>query len=130
MPIINIVTIGEIEECVNRALQGIRDGVAAARKAGVSAMMPEELQFDMVVIKDWQKLEILTNESGSNSETQGGSTTETTNEKESRKGTEKSKRTEDTNTTDTETRTATEDSSTDSRNTHNETSTKKTDGNG
>jgi hypothetical protein len=127
MAITNIVNLEEIETCVARALQGLRDGVAAARKAGVSAMMPDEVEFRMTVIKDWQKLEIVTNESGSNNETQGGSTTETTTEKESRKGTEKSVRDETSDTNDTDSKTGTDETSTLGRNTHNGKKTQKTD---
>lgn len=127
MAITNIVNIEEIESCVARSLQAIRDGVAAARKAGVSAMMPDEVEFRMTVIKDWQKLEIVTNESDSNSETQGGSTTETTTEKETRKGTEKSVRDETSDTNDTESKTGTDETSTLGNNTHVGKKTQKTD---
>lgn len=123
----NIVRINEIDQCVAKALDGIRLGVLAARKSGLQVEMPDEVAFDMIVVKDWQVLEATSKENGLSNETQGGGTTETSTETEIRTGKETGLRTESSETTDTDTKTGTETSKTSGRNTHNETSTKKTD---
>jgi hypothetical protein len=64
----NIVRIGEIGECVNRAIQGIRDGVAEAIKSGIQAELPEKVDFTMTVVKDWQLLDIQSSERGTTAE--------------------------------------------------------------
>jgi hypothetical protein len=76
MPEINIVRIDEIAECVNRTLVGIRDGLLQARETGILARWPEKVDFQMVVVKDWQLLEMASGETSSTNETQGGSTAE------------------------------------------------------
>lgn len=76
----NIVRIEEIGECVNRTLQEIRNGVAESRKAGIQAELPEKVEFTMIVVKDWQALEVSSSETGKTTEdgatTEVGSTTE------------------------------------------------------
>lgn len=61
---INIVRIEEIPECIERTLQGIRDGLVNARKNGILAEWPEKVDFQMIVVKDWQALEVNSTESG------------------------------------------------------------------
>lgn len=90
----NIVRINEIDQCVAKALDGIRLGVLAARKSGLQVEMPDEVAFDMIVVKDWQVLEATSKENGLSNETQGGGTTETSTETEIRTGKETGLRTE------------------------------------
>lgn len=105
----NIVRLDEIEECVARALKGINDGVNQARQQGLNAELPKEVQFTMVVVKDWQELEVQGGERGEQIEIQGGGSKETTNatstekqitdrvenQKDERKQTESQSRTEE-----------------------------------
>lgn len=123
----NIVRIDEIDQCVSQTLDGIRRGVLAARKAGIQSEMPEEVAFDMIVVKDWQVLEAIGKESGISSESQGGGTTETSTENDLRTGKEVSVRTEESKTTDTDTKTGTETSKSLANNTHVGRKTTKTD---
>jgi len=73
---INIIRIDEIAECVNRTLAGIRDGLLQARDSGIMAEWPEKVDFQMVVVKDWQLLEMASGETSATEETQGGFTAE------------------------------------------------------
>lgn len=123
----NVVRISEVDECISRTLEGIRLGVLAARKSGLDAQMPDEVAIDMVIIKDWQVLEVVSKETGTNSESQGGGTTETTTENETRTGKEVGKRVEDSKTTDNDTKTGTETSSSLANNEHVGRKTTKTD---
>lgn len=76
----NIVRIDEIPECIERTLQGIRDGLINARKNGILAEWPEKVDFQMTVVKDWQVLDVNSSESGETVEagdtTEKGKTTE------------------------------------------------------
>ena len=78
MPEINIVRIDEIAECVNKTLEGIRDGLLQARANGILAKWPEKVDFQMTVVKDWQALDIASGEKSTTTEVQGGFQTETT----------------------------------------------------
>jgi hypothetical protein len=77
MPIQNIVLISEIDACVAETLDRIRQGVAAARKAGLNCELPESVEFSMVVVKDWQRLEMSSDESGNTTENRKGSSQDT-----------------------------------------------------
>lgn len=89
---INIVRIDEISDCISRTIAGIRDGVATAIAAGVQAELPEKVDFNMIVIKDWQVLAHESSETGETIEAQGGKTTEKSGgtQSETRKATEQS----------------------------------------
>lgn len=54
----NVVRISEIAACVAQTIAKINDGVAAARAAGINAELPPEVKFSMLVVYDWQALEI------------------------------------------------------------------------
>lgn len=73
----NIVRIEEISECVNRTIQGIRDGVSEAMKSGITASLPEKVDFTMIVVKDWQILDHSSTDSSMTTEKQGGFSAET-----------------------------------------------------
>ncbi|MFT3992446.1 MAG: hypothetical protein QM680_13660 [Luteolibacter sp.] len=80
----NVVLIDDLPSFVSRTLLGIREGVALARNSGnFLAELPEDVQFDVVVIQDWQKLEILGGQTTESTESQGGGQTEVSNRNES-----------------------------------------------
>lgn len=80
----NVVRIEELPGVIERTLQGIRQGVAAARKDGLLAELPEAVDFNLIVIDKWQELETQGGQTTESEETQGGGTVETS------KGTEDS----------------------------------------
>lgn len=86
MPTTDIVPIEKLDEYIALAIEKVNNGVASARKLGIQAELPRELQFSMVVIapQGWQALEASTTEAGSTKET--GGTTETSTTKETSTG--------------------------------------------
>jgi len=126
MALQNIVRIDEISECVERTIAGVREGVAAARRAGIQVELPAEITFEMIVIKDFQLLEVETSENGTTQEIQGGESRETrvTTGEEDQNRTDTTTRDESTNrktsdaTTDTRTQNGTRTSN--NSNAHNE----------
>lgn len=77
MPI-NIVRIEEIGDCVQQVLDDLNAKCWAMNQRGHFVEMPEELKFDMLVVKEWEALESTDRETSIGSETQGGFSTEAT----------------------------------------------------
>jgi hypothetical protein len=75
MPI-NIVRMEDIPACVQETLAGIRDGLLAARAKGILAEYPDFVDFEMLVVKQWEALESSDREVGETTEIQGGFSTE------------------------------------------------------
>lgn len=75
----NIVRISDLSRFVQDTLDGIRNGVAAARATGLLVELPEEVSFTALVIQDWQALEITGSDKTESREEQGGGTTEVQN---------------------------------------------------
>lgn len=77
----NIVKMEDIGDCVARTIRGISEGILTAREGGIQAEFTEdgEISFNMVVVRDFQTLEVLRSENGDQTETEGGSTRETQN---------------------------------------------------
>lgn len=58
MPITEIVRIDEIDACVERTILGIRDGLVKLREKGITAEYPEKVDFQMLVVKEFNALQI------------------------------------------------------------------------
>lgn len=77
MPGPNIVRISEIGECVAAAIYQIREGVLAARAAGIEVELPEKVDFTMLVAKEVNGVSTVSSETQKSTEIQGGAITET-----------------------------------------------------
>lgn len=73
----NIVRIEELSDFVNATLTEINRGVAAARADGLVCDLPKEVQFSVLVVKEFQALELQGAVVSESVETQGGGSTET-----------------------------------------------------
>ena len=76
MPI-NIVRIEEVGDCVQQVLDDLNAKLWAMNQRGHFVEMPEELKFEMLVVKEWEALESTDKEITSSTENQGGFSTET-----------------------------------------------------
>jgi hypothetical protein len=77
MAIENIVRVSELDAFIAETIKKVNDGVAKARTAGVLAELPKEIQFDVILIREWEALQITGGEEGETTENQGGYQTET-----------------------------------------------------
>lgn len=78
-----VVRITELGSFVQRTLLAINEGVSGARENGIVADLPDEVNFQCVVIDQWQALDALTTTTGTSETTQGGGSTTTTTDNQS-----------------------------------------------
>jgi hypothetical protein len=76
MPI-NIVRIHEVGDCVVQAIDDLNAKLWAANQRGHFVEMPEEMQFQMLVVKEWEVLESTDRQITVTTDNQGGFSTET-----------------------------------------------------
>lgn len=77
----NIVRLSELDQFVADTIDKVIGGVTKARALGHQAELPQKIDFQVIVIKDWQALDIVAGESAQTEETQGGGSTETSTSK-------------------------------------------------
>lgn len=73
----NIVRIEELADFVAATLTELNRGVGEARAAGLVCDLPKEVQFSVLVVKEFQALELQGAMVSESIETQGGGSTET-----------------------------------------------------
>ena len=75
----NIVMMEDLSTFIAETIRAVSEGVGQARDGEimVDAMLPDKIDFNILVVKRWQDLEIVRGENGQNTETQGGNTQET-----------------------------------------------------
>jgi hypothetical protein len=71
-----VVRLEELPAFVSSVIEGISKGVAELRAKGINAEMPTEVGFNVIVVKEWQALEIKGSEESTAEEKQGGTTKE------------------------------------------------------
>lgn len=86
----HLVRIHEVGECVQQVLDDLNAKFWAMNQRGHFIEMPEEVAFEMVVLKEFEALTSTDREVSEGTETQGGFSTETatTNGSDSQEGTE------------------------------------------
>lgn len=52
----DVVRIEDLPDYIEQVILHLRKGIAAARQAGVLCDMPEEVAFQVTVVKEWQAL--------------------------------------------------------------------------
>jgi len=72
----NIIRISELRDFVAETLNEIREGVATARASNLMCELPEEVAFSVMLVREFQALEIVGGESSENTEEQGGGSKE------------------------------------------------------
>lgn len=79
-----IVHIDDLGKHVENVCRQVRRGVYAINQSGMTARMPEKIDFDVIVIAQngFQALEVSKDQVSENNETQGGSTEESQTSKE------------------------------------------------
>lgn len=77
-----VVEISKLDTYIAETIRKVNDGVAAARKAGVQAELPQKIDFQAIVIADggWQALEAIVTDAADTTEKQGGGKTTTVTE--------------------------------------------------
>lgn len=50
----NIITIEELPAFIDDAIAKVNEGVALARRRGILAELPKEVQFDVLLVSKWQ----------------------------------------------------------------------------
>jgi len=91
----NIVKIEDLDAVVCATIQKVYAGVKAARDAGIQAEIPDKITFDILVIKNWQSMEIASghttvgneNMTGAGTESSTTQTTDNTTSQESKTNT-------------------------------------------
>lgn len=96
MPISNVVRISELPAFIAETMEAVRLGVASARAAGLNCELPHDVDFQVVVIRDWQALEILSNEDGTTVESKSGSSDDSTT-RDTSEGSSETKATDEVN---------------------------------
>jgi hypothetical protein len=84
----NVIPIADLPGFIDDAIAKVYEGVALARRRGILAELPKEVQFDVTVIKTWQapNLEIIGTETtesrdnGTSKNTQASNSTRTSND--------------------------------------------------
>lgn len=92
MPTIDLVSIDELDSAIVQTLAKVNAGVAAARAQGIQAELPAKIDFEVNVFTKWQALDIVTTETGNDSEKTtstetGGTRTQDTTEEASTRNT-------------------------------------------
>lgn len=73
----NIVRIEQVGDCVQQVVDDLNAKLWAMNQRGHFIEMPEEIGFEMIVLKEWEALESSDRELSESTETQGGFTAET-----------------------------------------------------
>lgn len=89
----NIVRIEELADFVSATLTEINRGVSAARAAGTLCDLPKEVQFSVVLVKEFQAIELQGAVVSESVEEQGGGTSETATSEEKQETLSKGKTT-------------------------------------
>lgn len=84
----HVVRISEVGDCVQQVIDDLNAKLWAMNQRGHFIEMPEELTFDMVVLKEFEALTSTDTEISEGTEIQGGYSTES--QKSSQSGTERS----------------------------------------
>jgi hypothetical protein len=50
----NIIPIAELPAFIDEAIAKVNEGVALARRRGILAELPKEVQFDVLLVSKWQ----------------------------------------------------------------------------
>jgi hypothetical protein len=50
----NVVPIDDLPDFIDRAIAKVSEGVALARRRGILAELPNEVQFEVTVVSRWQ----------------------------------------------------------------------------
>mgnify|MGYP007090082741 CR=1 FL=1 len=50
----NIITIEELPAFIDEAIAKVNEGVALARRRGILAELPKDVQFDVLLVSKWQ----------------------------------------------------------------------------
>lgn len=80
MATVDVVLLKDLDRLIAETLQKVNDGVYQARQMGLQAELPPKIDFNVIVIDDWQALEITGSENGNTVE--NGKTTDKTDSTE------------------------------------------------
>lgn len=72
----HIVRIEEIGTCVRQVIESLNAEAYLMNQRGFFVELPEEIQFEMLVVKEWEALESTDREISEGTEIQGGFSTE------------------------------------------------------
>ena len=74
-----VVLLANLDSFIARTMKRVHDSVVLSRSEGIQAELPAKVDFDVVVIDDWQALEMKGGDESTSTQTDGGTSTQTTN---------------------------------------------------
>lgn len=86
----NIITIEELPEFIDMAIAKVNEGVALARRRGILAELPKEVQFDVTLVTKFQTLTIVSKDGSVSNDVSTSNGTSTSKSDGTRTGTESS----------------------------------------
>ncbi|MBK1883658.1 hypothetical protein JIN85_14650 [Luteolibacter pohnpeiensis] len=83
MPVETVIRLEDLPSFIEEIIMKINDGCAAAVERGVQVELPAEITITATIIKDWQLLDIVSNQEMNGNEEQGGGSEEVADSTES-----------------------------------------------